>query len=245
MRYLRYAATASIMSLMLSASVGTAFGHAIWLAERHGKFAIVYGHGGTDEAYDPAKLKSVNARKIDGNAAAATVEPKEDYALVNLDEDAAVVTGFFDNGFWSKGADGKWVNEPKSKVPGATEAGQYVKYLTAIVKPLGKAPEPQGLALEIVPQADPLALKAGDDLVIQVLAKGKPVEGAEVTGEYTTASEQPKLKTDADGKVTLKVRNQGLNVILASHTELTPGNPDGDEIGHTAALSFTLAHGEE
>jgi nickel transport protein len=245
MRYLRLAAAATLASVMLSGLSSAAFGHAIWFAERHGKTGVVYGHGGTDESYDPAKLKSVAARKADGTATEATIELKDGHAMVELAKDAAIVTGFFDNGFWSKGADGKWVNEPKSKVPGATEAGQYVKYATAIIKPLGKAPEPQGLALEIVAQSDPLALKSGDDLVIQVLANGKPVEGAEVTGEYTTASEQPKLKTDAEGKVTLKVRNQGLNVITASHTEKTPGNPDGDEIGHTAALSFTLGHGEE
>ncbi len=242
---MRFSFVAAAAALSIFVVQNSASAHAVWFAERHGKTVLVYGHGGTDEAYDPAKLKLVTARKADGSAIDLKKEVQVDHVLLTLPENAAIISGFFDNGFWSKGGDGKWVNEPKNKVAGATESGQYLKYITTILRPLGKAPEPQGLALEVVAQSDPLTLKAGDDLVIQVLANGKPVEGAEVTAEYTTGDNDPKLKTDQDGKTTIKIRNQGINVVVAERTEKTPGNADADEIGYTAALSFTLVHGEE
>lgn len=201
--------TSLVFSAILASALfhtGIASAHAIWLAERHGTHAIVYGHGSTDEAYDPSKLKSVGARKADGTNLVVTPDIKADHVLLPLPEDAVVVTGFFDNGFWSKDANGKWINEPKSKVSGATEAGHYVKYLTAIVKPLGKAAEPQGMALEIVPLVDPLSLHAGQNLPLLILANGKPLAGAEIVAEYTTASEQPTIKSGTDGKATIKDR---------------------------------------
>ena len=231
------------VSLLMSTTIASS--HAIWLAERHGEATIVYGHGSTDEAYDPAKLKSISGTKLDGSPAQISLKPASDHVMLEIPEDTAIISGEFDNGFWSEGADGKWVNEPKNKVPNAKSAGHYIKYLTALLKPTGKAPVAKGLALEVLPLTDPLSLKAGDDLIIQVLANGKPVAGAEITAEYTTASEAEKLKTDADGKATIKIRNQGLNVILANHTQVSPDLTMADEIGLTAALSFALAHGEE
>ena len=74
---------------------------------------------------------------------------------------------------------------------------------------------------------------------------GKPVPDAKVTAEYTTASDEPVLKTDSQGKLTIRIRNQGLNVVVASISEKTPGNADQDEIGRLATLAFTLGHGEE
>jgi nickel transport protein len=219
--------------------------HGIWIAQRHGAFAIVYGHGASDEEYAPSKVTSLLARGADSKAREVAKIENADHVTFKPSDDTVLVTSTFDNGYWSEGADGKWVNKPKAEVPGAKQSGQYLKYATAILGPLGKAPEPQGLGLEIVASVDPTTLKAGDDLPLLILANGKPAEGAEITAEYTTASEVPAVKTGADGKITIKVRNQGLNVVVANLTVKTPDSKEADEIGHTATLSFSLGHGEE
>lgn len=219
--------------------------HGIWIAQRHGEYAIIYGHGASDEKYDPVRVTSLLGRSANSNSAEIVKQVNKDHVSFNPTEGTVLVTSTFDNGFWSEGADGKWVNKPRTEVPGAKQSGRYLKYATAIIGPLGEAPEPQGLAFEIVASVDPTTLKAGDDLPVLVLADGKPVEGVEVTAEYTTASEAPKIKTGADGKATIKVRNQGLNVVVADLTVKTPESKETDEIGHTATLSFSLVHGEE
>ena len=44
---------AAVVAAMLAPS---AQAHGIWIAQRHGDQAIIYGHGATDEVYDPAKI---------------------------------------------------------------------------------------------------------------------------------------------------------------------------------------------
>ena len=51
--------------------------------------------------------------------------------------------------------------------------------------------------------------------------------------------------TSADGKVTIKVRNQGLNVISASYYHEAEDSIELDEISHRATLSFVLPHEPE
>ena len=66
--------------------------------------------------------------------------------------------------------------------------------------------EPVGLALEIVPEQDPTALRPGDEFAVRVLKNGKPfsdfplnaVAGGETKGETR--------KTDASGRVSLSPR---------------------------------------
>jgi len=69
--------------------------------------------------------------------------------------------------------------------------------------------EPCGMALEIVPEADPTALRAGDALPVRVLRDGKPfpsfplglVHEGDATGTLQT--------TDSDGRATLRLGKAG------------------------------------
>ncbi len=69
--------------------------------------------------------------------------------------------------------------------------------------------EPVGLALEIVPEEDPTAVKAGGEFAVRVLKDGKPfpefplnaVAGGETKGETRT--------TDAEGRVSFRLEKAG------------------------------------
>jgi nickel transport protein len=234
-----------IIALVLTASIswiGSGNAHGIWVAERHGDMAIVYGHGSSDEAYDTAKLKRLTGAAADGSESVLKISARDDHVLFAPSESTVVVYGEFDNGFWSEGPDGKWVNKPKDEVSAAKRSAHYVKYTTGILRPLTGPQAAKGFPLEIVALADPIGIKAGDKLPVQVLAEGKPVAGVDVIAEYTTDSEGIKVTTDAEGKAAITIRNQGLNVIAASWSVPTPDSDKADEIGYFATLSFNLHH---
>lgn len=233
--------TVLIAVLLVAGAAGTAGAHGVWLAERYGQTLLVYGHGAADDPYDPAKIKMVRALDPSGAELIARVEPRERHAALEVPEAAALVAVHFDNGYWTKRADGSWVNEPRSAVPDAEQAGHYVKHLLAVLKPGASiAPQP-GLALQILPLVDPLGVAADGPLPVRVLLDGAPLEGAKVIADYVNRADDPPLLTDKKGEATVIVRNQGLNVIAVAHDVPTPGDPDADKIGHFATLSFTLA----
>jgi nickel transport protein len=237
----------SIAFLVVLSMTSVVYAHSAWIAQRSGKMSVIYGHGASDDAYNTAKVKDAKALSVTGESLEATLETAGSYLALNAaDLDKVAVFGVtFDNGFWTEKADGEWVNEGKSKHPGAKSAGHYIKHVVSVVKPLQKTGTPIGHALEILPLADPLALKVGDELKVRVLLKGKPLADAEIIGEYTTDPDVKSAKTDANGEATIKVRNFGLNVLVTDYTEKLSGNPDADQIGHNASLSFTLFDMEE
>jgi uncharacterized GH25 family protein len=229
-------------SIALAALIAAdaAAAHGIWVAQRHDDWAVVYGHGASDEGYDPVKLTAVAAFDAAGKSVAVEARAQNDHVLLDVADGAAIVTATFDNGFWSERPDGTWVNEPKSAVPGAKQSGHYVKYTTTILRPLAAPPAAMKLPLEIVPLVDPMTLAVGEELPIGVFYGGAPLVGATVIAEYTTASDERDLKTDDAGEAVVTVRNQGLNVVAVSHSVATPDFAEADQLGLFATLGFTL-----
>ena len=89
---------------------------------------------------------------------------------------------------------------------GAPGTELYARRAKALVQ-VGKVQtanvtRPIGQLLEIVPLANPFALKEGDQLPVQVLWRGQPLEGATLTVErpYAEGSKREVIKTDAAGR---------------------------------------------
>jgi uncharacterized GH25 family protein len=233
------------LTCLLSLTPLASHAHGVWLEMQHGELAVVYGHGGEEDAYDPAKLTSIAICPMGNSCAPATTVVHENHVTLPMPEAESVITAAFDNGYWAKDATGKWQNTSMDLVPGATEGGQYLKHATYLSGPVAGGHKPMGLAVEIVPLADPFALKAGDMLPVQVLMNGKPLAGAEITADYVNAVDAAPIVADADGKAMIPLRNQGLNVLSVSATEPHPEPAKAQEIGHTATLTFMLAHSGE
>jgi uncharacterized GH25 family protein len=219
--------------------------HGVWIEMQHGELAVVYGHGAEEDAYDPAKLTSIMVCPAGTACVAAATTARETHVTLPIPEAASVITAAFDNGYWSKDATGEWQNTSIDLVPGATEGGQYLKHVVHLTGQIPAGHEPMGLPLEIVPLADPFAMKAGDMLPVQVLMNGKPMAGAEITADYVNATDAAPISADADGKAMVPLRNQGLNVLSVSASEPHPEPAKAQEVGHTATLSFMLAHAGE
>lgn len=225
-----------------------ALAHGIWFAQRSGELALIYGHGAEDldmmKRYD--KVANISAFDAAGAPAKTALRKTDHLALVDLSAKPAIVAAVLDNGYWSKGADDKWVNKGKDEVPGAKESGRYIKYSVflkePLAKPLGALP---GQVLQIVPVAAKLPHHMNEAMTVRVLFNGKPAVGAKVIRDYVTDPDQKPVLTGKDGTVTLRVRNQGLNVIAASFDAPPDDAAKATKNGLHATLAFVLKHAPE
>ena len=101
-----------------------------------------------------------------------------------------------------------------------------------------------GHPMEIIPLKNPVELRAGDYLPVQVFCKGEPFKGyiyATIAGfstekdtfAYTT-------KTDNKGKGKIKILESGVWMIKASHEEPYPNQEECDKESFVATLTFEV-----
>jgi len=69
--------------------------------------------------------------------------------------------------------------------------------------------EPVGTALEIIPEKDPTALRAGDDLPVQVLKSGAPFADFALNALAADESKGETRRTDTAGRVTFRLSKAG------------------------------------
>jgi uncharacterized GH25 family protein len=76
-----------------------------------------------------------------------------------------------------------------------------------------------GLPLEIVPLADPFAVKPGDTLAVRVLFQDKPLAEATVGWQSPGDGEQPRgvVRTDAKGEALVPINRAGLMTLRLTH----------------------------
>lgn len=226
-------------------TVSLAQAHGIWFAQRSNQLALIYGIGGDDldVIKRQHKVKSVTAYDEHGKEVSTQLTPSGPLLVVNTDNQPAIIAGVMDNGLWSKTADGEWHDKGKDEVPNATISMHTFKYTVYLRRHLdGAMPILPGQKLQIVPVGKQLPVQMGQPLTLRVLYDGKPAPGAEVQPDLVNDPDSEPLKTGADGTVTIKVRNQGLNVVVAK-LDTPPSEPtktNSDE--HEATLSFVLQH---
>lgn len=101
-----------------------------------------------------------------------------------------------------------------------------------------------GHPMEIIPLKNPIELRAGDYMPVQVLCKGEPFKGyiyatfagfstEKNTFAYTT-------KTDNKGKGKIKILESGVWMIKASHEEPYPDQDECDIESFVASLTFEV-----
>jgi uncharacterized GH25 family protein len=150
------------------------------------------------------------------------------------------------NGIWSKTPEGEWVKKGRDEVPNAVVSEKNYKYTEHINGPLSSPPPAlKEHTLQIVPVNTPLPLQMGQRLKLRVLFQGKPVPGARVLTDFVNDPDAKPLKTAADGTVTIRVRNQGLNVVAAIFDGPSDEPAKADKMEHLATLTFVLPHAPE
>lgn len=237
-----------LSALLLLMLAGAAEAHAIWFAQRSGELAMIYGHGAEDldMVARQAKVSQLAAYDEAGQALPARLNPQGKLLLIEGGAPAALLTAVLDNGTWSRDGSGKWLNQPKNRVPGASQAGRYLKYAVSwrsrLDAPMAALP---GQALQLQPLQSRLPEQAGDTVRLRVLFQGQPLAGAPVQADLVNDPDGKPQLSDRDGIVSIVVRNQGLNVIGVQHSVAAPGSTEIDHTGYLATLSFALGHAPE
>jgi uncharacterized GH25 family protein len=222
--------------------------HGIWFAQRAKQLALIYGVGADD--LDSVKrlplVRTVSGYDANWQPVKTTLRVAGPLLLVDSEEEPTVVTAVLDNGTWSKTPEGEWLKKGRDEVKNATVSEKTIKYAVHIVGPLSSALPPlEGQMLQILPVEPKLPDLLGQPLKLRVLFQGKPVAGARVLHDWVNDPDGQPVKTAADGTVTIKVRNQGLNVVTAIFDGPADDPSKVDKIEHLATLSFVLPHAPE
>ena len=237
----------------VAATAGVAFAtgasaHGFWFAERSKQFAMVFGVGADDldMVKRMPKVTSFAAYDADGKEVPSKLTPTGPIVLVDVSANPEFVAATMDYGMWSKAPDGEWYEKGKDEVPNATVSEKNYKYGVNIrgklTKPVPLLPKQK---LQIVPVGSTLPEKMGQPLKLKVYYDGKPAAGARILRDWINDPDDKGVKTAKDGTVTIKVRNQGLNVIVAVFNT-APENPaKTNTVEHLASLSFVLPHEPE
>jgi nickel transport protein len=131
-------------------------------------------------------------------------------------------------------------------VPNAVISEKTIKYAVHLNGPLSAGLQPlEGQMLQILPVEQTLPALLGQPLKLRVLFQGKPVAGARVLTDFVNDPDGKPIKTARDGTATIKVRNQGLNVVVAIVDGPADEPSKVDKIEHLATLSFVLPHAPE
>jgi uncharacterized GH25 family protein len=224
--------------LIAALFAGQVSAHGLWTEERRGNIEVIYGHGAEDNAFKAQKISGAWAYDAGGKMIPVSVERLADHARLKPLKPPAVMAVALNNGMWSQTADKKWINEGRSKVPGATEATQTFKYSLAIYQPGAKLPKLDQIKLLILPEVDPLTVGPGKSLPVRVLLDGKPAAGVKLYGDYRSAPNTLSTETDKDGRAQVLVRNEGLNVIAAQVEVPVKDSVDVNSRGLFSSLTF-------
>lgn len=230
------------------AVAGGAQAHGFWFAQRANQLAMVFGVGADDldVVKRLPKVTSFVAYDEDGKEVESKLAANGPLVTVNTDNQPALVTAVMDYGMWSKTPDGKWHNKGYDEVPGAIISEKNYKYGVHIRRDLGKpVPLLAKQTLQAVPVKAKLPEKLGEAMQVKVYFQGKPIAGARVIADFVNDPDAKPLKTGKDGVVTLKVRNQGLNVIGITYDGPPEDPAKTKKCEHFATLSFVLAHAPE
>ena len=221
--------------------------HGIWFAERSKQLAMIYGVGADDldAVLRLPKVGSVSGFDEDWDTVDVELTPSGPLLLVTSDDYPVAVSAVLNNGIWSNTGEGHWIGKGRDEVPDAILSEETIKYAVHLRGPLREIPHINTQVLQIVPVGDTFPLMMGEQQTYQVLYKGKPVQGALVKRDFVNDPDAEPVVSDKDGKVTFDIRNQGLNVVVATYDAPTDRPNIIDKYELLATLSFVLPHAPE
>ncbi len=222
-----------VLALLLAA-VPAARAHTVWLEPGGGAEYLVRfgGHGGALETYSPEKLVAVMALAADGTPAQAVRIDGGDGVRLRVEGEPALLALHFDNGYWSRTADGASVNRPMTEVEGAVSGVHAVKYHKFIVAWSELAARPIGQPFELVPRSGERP-RPGEPLALQVLIDGRPAAGIALAFD----EEGREAVSDAQGHASLVVR-PGVNRIWAGQRVPLSGDARATQRSTEYILAF-------
>ncbi|MCU1228016.1 MAG: hypothetical protein JWO97_900 [Acidobacteria bacterium] len=130
----------------------------------------------------------------------------------------------------------------QSMTPGRERFYRCAKALLAADdKTSGTFDAPLGFTLELLPLKDPYTLKAGGSLPLSLLYRGQPIANILVVAMNRDDPEHPvRARTDAKGRVSLRLPRAGFWLIKAVHMQAAPAGAGVDWESWWASITFEL-----
>ena len=147
----------------------------------------------------------------------------------------ARLTVEMDSGYWSETEIGT-INQSKEQVPDALYSWRAIES-TTLLNSWNKFEHPPSLpqGLEIFFEKDPFLVEEGEKLRLVVLQAGKPRQGVTVAYDGN-----PRGVTGQDGRINIRVRHSGLQVITGSLKEPDSDTRKADTLLRSTTLLFEL-----
>jgi hypothetical protein len=211
----------------------------LWIARTDGELALEYGAGTVAERLD--RVHSIAAYNADYQPISTELRVAGSRVVMDTAVSPTLASAVIHNGIWSRVEGGDWVRKTRLQWPEADYYERTIKYAVTILGPLsGPMPVLPDQTLQIIP-LDPIPATSGSWMRYQVLLNGEPAAGAQVIADILGDREATPTIADRNGRVRLRVRNQGLNVVQALHTGPSTEPHLYSRIEHTATLTFALA----
>lgn len=137
------------------------------------------------------------------------------------------------SGVWTKTVHGTR-NRPPGDLKGVVASWRSVEAVKRLDAWGEALAEPLGTGLEITPTHDPFALAVGDKLRLRVTRDGAPRAGVPVAYHGDVRG-----VTGEDGRINLRIRHRGLQMVTASEDVPAPDAPYAKTV-HGAVLHFHL-----
>lgn len=100
---------------------------------------------------------------------------------------------------------------------------------------------PLGFTLELVPRKNPYTMTRGGELPVALSFRGKPLANVLVVAMNKEHPGQPvRARTDAKGRVTLRLAHSGFWLVKAVHMESAPAGSGADWESWWASVTFDL-----
>lgn len=132
----------------------------------------------------------------------------------------------------------------ESAKPGRERYSKYVKSLITAGRGDAHFKQRTGLTIEIVPEADPAALRIGERLPVQVLFRGQPAADVAVESAWLE-NDKAKMevfgRTDREGRILIPIHASGPHRLHAIVMERCPDPAAADWESFWASLTFAIA----
>jgi nickel transport protein len=206
-----------VVSVALLVPAAAAQAHDYWVEPVGEDYLLHRGHrfsqhGGAKEVpFDPAIVTGVRCLQRAGAQPRATEISSEYPPRIRGPCLALIVSA--DSGYWSQTLTGT-KNRPKDELFGVLRSWQALESVKRVEGWSERLHEPLSDDLELVFTEDPFGLAPGKKLRLIATLAGEPVSG--VTVAYDG---DPRGVTGANGRINLRIRHKGLQVITASLDE--------------------------
>ncbi|BDI15886.1 hypothetical protein ANSO36C_16880 [Nostoc cf. commune SO-36] len=197
---------------MLPLFIQPASAHIIWFDYENGEYNLLFGHPEDGpEPYQTSKFQQATAYDSNRQILPFDINQKKDGLSLTSNSEIAALTGFFDNGYYARIGDA-YQSISEQEIGQYQDVGHYLKYTKALYDWSDTLAQPFNLPLEIIALQNPLTVKPGENLKVQVLYQGKQIP--DVTVEYLGK----KLTGDQNGTYLVPIGDKGLQQIEASYT---------------------------